>query len=68
MSLEQKFLEELKAKNQAVAVFLVNGIKLQGVIDSYDEEVLLLKGLATQIVFKHAISTVVPVIEHKALK
>ena len=32
MSLEQKFLEELKAKNQAVAVFLVNGIKLQGVI------------------------------------
>jgi host factor-I protein len=40
--------------------FLVNGIKLQGQIESFDQYVVLLKNTVTQMVYKHAISTVVP--------
>jgi host factor-I protein len=39
----------------------VNGIKLQGQIDSFDQYVVLLKNTVTQMVYKHAISTIVPV-------
>lgn len=58
--LQGSFLEELKSTQIPVSVFLVNGVKLHGVIESFDDEVLLLKGTLTQIVYKHAISTVVP--------
>jgi host factor-I protein len=43
-----------------VSVYLVNGIKLQGTIDSFDQFVVLLKNSVNQMVYKHAISTVVP--------
>ena len=58
--LQGHFLDALCAKQVPVAIFLVNGIKLHGVIDGYDEYVILLKNTITQLVFKHAISTVVP--------
>ncbi len=58
--LQDNFLDELCKEKANVSVFLVNGIKLHGVIDSYDEHVLMLKNSITQMVFKHAISTVVP--------
>jgi host factor-I protein len=38
----------------------VNGIKLQGQVDSFDQYVILLKNTVTQMVYKHAISTIVP--------
>jgi host factor-I protein len=41
-------------------MFLVNGIKLQGQVESFDQYVVLLKSTVTQMVYKHAISTVVP--------
>jgi host factor-I protein len=41
-------------------MYLVNGIKLQGQIESFDQYVVLLKNTVTQMVYKHAISTVVP--------
>ena len=44
----------------AVSIYLVNGIKLQGQIDSFDQFVVLLKNTVNQMVYKHAISTVVP--------
>jgi host factor-I protein len=40
--------------------YLVNGIKLQGHIDSFDQFVVLLRNTVSQMVYKHAISTVVP--------
>ena len=43
-----------------VSIYLVNGIKLQGQIESFDQFVVLLKNSVSQMVYKHAISTVVP--------
>ena len=43
-----------------VSIYLVNGIKLQGQIESFDQFVILLKNTVSQMVYKHAISTVVP--------
>jgi host factor-I protein len=43
-----------------VSIYLVNGIKLQGQVDSFDQFVVLLKNSVSQMVYKHAISTVVP--------
>lgn len=58
--LQDIFLEQLQKDSVPVSVFLVNGIKLHGVIDAYDDHVLMLKNAITQMVYKHAISTVVP--------
>lgn len=58
--LQNSFLDLLKKDSVPVSVFLVNGIKLHGVIDAYDDQVLMLKNAITQMVYKHAISTVVP--------
>jgi host factor-I protein len=43
-----------------VAIYLVNGIKLQGQVESFDQFVVLLKNSVSQMIYKHAISTVVP--------
>ena len=59
-SLQDPFLNELRKEKVPVSVFLVNGIKLHGVIDSFDQYVVMLKNAITQMVYKHAISTVVP--------
>lgn len=58
--LQDNFLAQLKADATPVSIFLVNGIKLHGVIDDYDAQVIMLKSATTQMIFKHAISTVVP--------
>lgn len=58
--LQASFLDELQKEKVTVSVFLVNGIKLHGVIDTHDEHVIMLKNVITQMVYKHAISTVVP--------
>lgn len=59
-NLQEGFLQELQTSQVPVSIFLVNGVKLHGTIESFDEDVILLKGALTQIVFKHAVSTVVP--------
>ncbi|MCR9191333.1 MAG: RNA chaperone Hfq [Gammaproteobacteria bacterium] len=58
--LEDAFLAQLKNDAETVSVFLVNGIKLHGVIDDYDDHIIMLKSTGTQMIFKHAVSTVVP--------
>jgi len=58
--LQEPFLNELRKQNTRVSIFLVNGIKLQGQIESFDRFVIQLKAGVTQIVYKHAISTIVP--------
>ena len=60
-SLQDPFLNALRKEKVPVSIFLVNGIKLQGQIDSFDQFVVLLKNSVNQMVYKHAISTVVPV-------
>jgi host factor-I protein len=59
-SLQDPFLNALRKERIPVAIYLVNGIKLQGQIDSFDQFVVLLKNSVSQMVYKHAISTVVP--------
>jgi host factor-I protein len=59
-TLQDPFLNLLRKEKVPVSVYLVNGIKLQGTIDSFDQFVVLLKNSVNQMVYKHAISTVVP--------
>ncbi|MCW7547265.1 RNA chaperone Hfq [Photorhabdus sp. APURE] len=59
-SLQDPFLNALRREKVSVSIYLVNGIKLQGQIESFDQFVILLKNTVSQMVYKHAISTVVP--------
>jgi host factor-I protein len=59
-SLQEPFLNALRRERVPVSVYLVNGIKLQGQIESFDQFVVLLKNSVSQMIYKHAISTVVP--------
>lgn len=58
--LQDPFLNALRKEHIPVSIYLVNGIKLQGQVDSFDQYVILLKNTVTQMVYKHAISTIVP--------
>ncbi len=59
-TLQDPFLNNLRKERVPVSVYLVNGIKLQGQIESFDQFVILLKNSISQIVYKHAVSTIVP--------
>jgi host factor-I protein len=59
-SLQEPFLNALRKERIPVSIYLVNGIKLQGQIESFDQFVVLLKNSVSQMIYKHAISTVVP--------
>ncbi len=59
--IQDPFLNEIRRAKIPVSIFLVNGIKLQGVVESFDQFVVLLKNnICQQMVYKHAISTIVP--------
>ena len=60
LMLQDPFLNALRREHVPVSVYLVNGIKLQGQVESFDQYVILLRNSVTQMVYKHAISTVVP--------
>jgi len=59
-TLQDPYLNALRKERVPVSIFLVNGIKLQGQIESFDQFVVLLKNTVSQMIYKHAISTVVP--------
>ena len=58
--LQDPFLNALRREHVPVSIYLVNGTKLQGQIESFDQYVVLLRNTVTQMVYKHAISTIVP--------
>jgi RNA chaperone hfq len=59
--LQDPFLNALRKEHVPVSIYLVNGIKLQGQVESFDQYVVLLRNTSvTQMVYKHAISTIVP--------
>ena len=59
--IQDPFLNALRKEHVPVSIYLVNGIKLQGQVESFDQYVVLLRNTSvTQMVYKHAISTVVP--------
>ena len=55
-----EFFETLVSNSVNVSVYLMNGIKIKGLIDSFDEESIILKGNSPQLIFIHAISSIVP--------
>ena len=57
---QEPFLNALRKDKIPVSIYLVNGIKLQGQVDSFDQYVIILKNTVNQMVYKHAISTIVP--------
>ena len=59
-SLQDPFLNALRKERVPVSIYLVNGIKLQGQVEAFDQFVVLLKNSISQLVYKHAISTIVP--------
>lgn len=59
-SFQDPFLGALVTERVPVFIYLVNGIKLLGHIESFDQFVVLLKSTATQVIYKRAISTLVP--------
>lgn len=59
-TLQDPYLNILRKERVPVSIYLVNGIKLQGQIESFDQFVILLKNTVSQMVYKHAVSTVVP--------
>jgi host factor-I protein len=65
-NLQDLFLNTLRKERVPVSMFLVNGIKLQGHIESFDQYVVMLRSTTVQLVYKHAISTVVPSRDIKA--
>lgn len=60
MALQDPFLNALRRERIPVSIFLVNGIRLQGQIESFDQFVVLLRNGVNQLIYKHAISTIVP--------
>jgi len=59
-ALQDPFLNILRKERIPVSIYLVNGIKLQGQVESFDQFVVLLKNSVSQMIYKHAISTIVP--------
>jgi host factor-I protein len=59
-TLQEPFLNALRRERVPVSIYLVNGIKLQGQVESFDAYVVLLRNTVSQMVYKHAISTIVP--------
>ena len=59
-SLQEPFLNALRKERIPVSIYLVSGIKLQGEIESSDQFVILLRNTVSQMIYKSAISTVVP--------
>ena len=59
-TLQDPFLNALRKERVPVSIYLVNGIKLQGQVESFDQFVVLLRNSVSQLVYKHAISTIVP--------
>lgn len=59
-TLQEPFLNALRRERVPVSIYLVNGIKLQGQVESFDSYVILLRNTVSQMVYKHAVSTIVP--------
>ena len=59
-SLQDNYLNQLRKDKMPVIVYLTNGVRLKGTIKGFDSFVILLKDVSQQLVYKHAVSTIVP--------
>lgn len=58
--LQDNYLNQLRKEKMPVVVYLTNGVRLKGVIKGFDNFVILLKEVSQQLIYKHAVSTIVP--------
>ncbi len=59
-SLQDNFLNQLRKEKMPVVIYLTNGVRLKGVVKAFDNFVILLKESSQQLIYKHAVSTIVP--------
>jgi host factor-I protein len=59
-NLQDAFLNQIIKDDIPVSIYLLNGIKLQGQIKSFDQYVIVLSGNTPQLIYKHSVSTIVP--------
>jgi host factor-I protein len=59
-SLQDNFLNQLRKEKMPVVIYLTNGVRLRGVVKGFDNFVILLKEATQQLIYKHAVSTIVP--------
>ena len=59
-SLQDNYLNQLRKDKLPVLIYLINGVRLKGVVKAFDNFVILLKDANQQLVYKHAVSTIVP--------
>ncbi len=59
-NLQDHYLNQLRKEKIPVVIYLINGVRLKGVIKGFDSFVILLKEVSQQMIYKHAISTIVP--------
>lgn len=59
-NLQDNFLNQLRKDKIPVVVYLTNGVRLKGVVKAFDTFVILLKETSQQLIYKHAVSTIVP--------
>jgi host factor-I protein len=58
--LQDPYLNQLRKDKIPVVIFLTNGVRLKGVIKGFDSFVILLKDAEQQLIYKHAVSTIIP--------
>lgn len=59
-SLQDSFLNQLRKDKMPVVIYLTNGVRLKGVVKAFDNFVIVLKEATQQLIYKHAVSTIVP--------
>ncbi|MDH4099651.1 MAG: RNA chaperone Hfq [Nitrospirota bacterium] len=59
-NIQNLILNLLRKEKMAATIYLVNGAKIRGTIKGFDNFVLLVKGDSPQMVYKHAVSTIIP--------
>lgn len=59
-NLQDNYLNQLRKDKTPVVIYLTNGVRLKGTIKGFDSFVILLKDAAQQLIYKHAVSTIVP--------
>ena len=59
-SFQDSFLNQLRKDKIPVIIFLTNGVRLKGFVKAFDNFVILVKDVSQQLIYKHAVSTIVP--------
>jgi len=60
LNLQDTYLNQLRRDKTPVVIYLTNGVRLKGVIKGFDNFVILVKDISQSLIYKHAVSTIVP--------